>query len=158
MQNLTKDQIKSFIAILQEELEAQSIDEFQNKVDDRATDILNKKLNKLRRIEKVNAIFMVALEEQLNTELAEFIVYECLNKGRIANNYGTVRKAYIKIGDDIHNRRMMYVVSALYRLQFTTDKSMISQLNSTIKYNTACDHCGAIATKIKKYLDKNLAE
>lgn len=132
------------------------LSEFEEQVNFRTQEILNQKIQKLRRTEQINSAFFIAIEAELGSEIAHYVVYECLNKGRLSCDYRTINSAYKKVEGNFHHRNMLKAISALYRMQFTDDKLTIYNLRTIVKHHTACDHCGTIAKKVQEYLDKNL--
>jgi hypothetical protein len=153
--NLTKSQIQSLIELLNSSIDSEQPDNFEQKIEERTAQVLNQRIKNIEKIEKFNALFMVALEPHVGQELAEYIV-NCLNEGRNScNGYYTVAKAYHKLEGDLHKRNMLKLVRALYQRHYESDKKIISRLNSEIKTITACDHCGQIAQQIKEYIESN---
>jgi hypothetical protein len=154
--NFTQDQVKTLIQILSAQVQ-EPVDSFEQKIEDRTIEVLNKRMKNLEKIEKFNALFVIALEPHLGLELAEFVV-DCLNEGRKDNNrYYSFLRAYPKVRGDIHKRAMLRMVRALYQRHYTdpADKAIVSKLNSEIKYASACDHCGNLARQVQDYVQNN---
>lgn len=135
---------------------------FDQKVNIRARANVKAKVEKyqkkLERHERINSCFLVALEQHLPTELAQYAV-DNLDAGRRRSCYSTMIKVYNK-ADTLQERNMLKAASAIYRRHFTdpSNKSYIYQMNSIINFTTACDHCGQLAQQITSYLDNCIEE
>ena len=160
MQTLTldQDQLQLLIDLLssvqvQGETETAELT-FEEQVEIRTQESIRGKVEsyqkRLERFERINTCFTVALEQQLEPEMAKFVV-ENLDAGRRSNNYSTMMKVYAKV-KDTNLRNMVKVASAIYRKYFSTNKAYINQMNSIIKFSTSSDQCSQMTQQINRYL------
>ena len=145
-------QISNLIAELDQQ--PQQPQSFADQVEDQTQKILDQRIERLRKIEKFNAVFIVALKSELGLELAEFVV-NTLDEGRRRKDWGIMRRVYPKLAT-LHQQKMVRVASCIYRIHWRKDKAYRAQLESQIRFNTACDHCGNLAQQIRDYLNNHL--
>ena len=162
---INPEQIQLLINLLASAQEQQStpVVTFEEQVQTRAQQVVRERIERMEKrlepFERVNACFFLALEPHIGEAFAKFVV-DSLDEGRRTNNYSTMVKVYAKIAKDMHRRNMIKAVSAIYRKHFCSpDKRHYRyQMDSIIKYATACPHCGDLAQKVQTYLDANFPD